>query len=505
MDNACKDARVAAGRLTTSSEAGPVFELALPRARSRTARCGQGGTRGGAAAPAIRYTWHMSRHARAWSGALLGIAVLAFGWLCAAKGNDFLAFYDVGETTRLHGDLYARGRLSGMPVPYPPMFGLVMAPFSLLPPFAAALVWYALKVVGFVFLFRWLLAGVRAENPGAGPRLVAGYVALPFLVALNPFMSEFRLGQANLWVLVFSILTVRSLERGRPLWAAAFFSLAAIKVTALALLPWFLFRRQWRFLAALLPVGAAWLVALAAWWGPGQVAGLFLEWVRSTASRKATTAAVAHFENQSLQGAAARLSQLVPALQERFLGLAVQQWLWIVPCLAVLAVLLASAARDRFRPRLPVEELALGSLLMLLASSDSRWAHHVQLFVPLAVVAVLAARVHLLESVPRLGPWLAGTAPGAAGPAPRDDPGAARLRRTVAALLGAGLVILVLLGRDVIGPAANRAVRAMSLHTVFDLVLAAFLVIRLLRRPAEDGARAPVTSLSADQAALPSA
>jgi hypothetical protein len=428
------------------------------------------------------------------------MAVLAFGWLCAANGNDFQAFYDVGEATRLHGSLYGPGRLSGMPVPYPPTFGLAMAPFSLLPPFAAALVWYALKVVGFVFLVRWLRAGVRAESPGAGPHVVAGYVVLPFLVALNPFMSEFRLGQANLWVLVFSILTVRSLERGRPLRAAAFFSLAAVKVTPLALLPWFLFRRQWRFLAALLPVGAAWLVALAAWWGPGQVPGLFLEWVQSTASRKATSAAVAHFENQSLQGAAARLAQLAPALQEPFLGLAIQQWLWIVPSLAIVAVLLVSAARDRFRPRLPPEEFALGSLLMLLASSDSRWAHHVQLFVPLAVLAVLAARVHLLESLPRLGPWLAGTAPGA--PAPRDAPGAARLRRTLAALLCAGLFILVLLGRDVIGPAANRAVRAMSFHTAFDLALVAFLVVRLLRRPAEDGAEAPVSSLSVDQAPL---
>jgi hypothetical protein len=442
----------------------------------------------------------MSRVARAWTGALLGVAVLAFGWLCAAKGNDFQAFWDVGEATRLHGNVNGVGRISGMPVPYPPVFGLVMAPFSLLPPFVAALVWYALKLVGLAFLVRWLGAGVRAESPGAGPRLVAGYVALPFLMALNPFMSEFRLGQANLWVLVFSILTVRSLEQGRPLRAAAFFSLAALKVTALALLPWFLFRRQWRFLVALLPVGAAWLVALGAWWGPGRVPGLFLEWLHSTAARKATTASVGHFENQSLQGAAARAAQLVPTLQQPFLGLPVQQWLWILPSLAIVAVLLASAARDRFRPRLPAEEFALGSLLMLLASADSRWAHHVQLFVPLAVLSVLSARVHLLESVPRLGPWLA--RPGAQGPAPvpGDDAGALRLRRTLAALLGAGLVILVLLGRDVIGPQANRAVRAMSFHTAFDLMLVAFLVVRLLRTPAASRAEAPLSSLSATEA-----
>ncbi len=158
--------------------------------------------------------------------------------------------------------------------------------------------------------------------------------------------------------------------------------------------------------------------------------------------------------------------------------MAAWQWLWIVPCAALVGVLALAAARDGFRPRLPPEEFGLASLLMLLASSDSRWAHHVQLLVPLGVLVALAARVRLLESLPRVGPWLArreGTVAFA------EDPASRRLRLVLAVVLGAGLVILVVLGRDVVGPAANHAVRAWSFHTGFDLALVSFLSARLLR------------------------
>jgi hypothetical protein len=299
---------------------------------------------------------------------------------------------------------------------------------------------------------------------------------LPFLVAFNPFMSEFRLGQANLFVLLFSVMTVQALERGRPLRGALWFSLAAVKITPLALLPWLAVRRQWRFFLALLPVGAAWIGALAAWWGPAAVPGLFREWIVVTATRKAVPEIIAFHENQSLQGAAARLAGVLPALERPLGGMPAWQWLWILPSVAVVALLVATAARDRFRPRLPAEEFAIGSLLMLLASSDSRYAHHVQLFVPLAVLVALSARSGWLERLPRVGRWFAaGAVPGT------ETEAAARLRRWLSWLIGATFVFYVALGRDTFGPAVNHAVRALSLGTALDVALVVFLAIRLLR------------------------
>jgi hypothetical protein len=422
---------------------------------------------------AARWTWR----------AVLALAVVGFGHLCAVQGGDFRAFYDVGEAALARGDVYAPGPRMQMHVFYAPTFSLLLAPFALLPPYAAAWVWYGLKVAGAAFLVRWVRRSLGDASPGRARRAELAYTALPFLVAFNPFMSEFRLGQANLFVLVFTVLCVEALRGGRPVRAAVYFSVAAIKITPLALLPWLAFRRQWRFLGSLVLVGAGWILALAAFWGPARVPGLFLEWIHVTATVKATPDSIAFFENQSLQGMATRLAGVFSALVQPVLGLPAYQWLWILPSLALVGLLGLSAARDRFRPRLPPEEFAMGSLLMLLASSDSRWAHHVQLLVPLAAVTALSARCRLLESIPRLGPWL----DSGAGPA-ADQPDARRLRLWTGALLVAGLVVLVLLGRDIVGPTVNRAVRAMSFHTAYDLCLVAFLAARLLRAGPEPGA-----------------
>jgi len=434
-----------------------------------------------------------SRRGRVWAAVVVGLALVALGHLCAAHGGDFRAFYDAGEAALRHGDVYAQGPRMRMNVFYAPTFSLIVMPLTLLPPYLAAWIWYLLKLAAVAFLARWVYEAVRAEAPDQPPRARAACVALPFVVALNPVMSDFRLGQANLFVLLFTVLAVRSLERRRPVRGALYFSLAAVKITPLALLPWLVLRRQWRFFGGLLLVGAAWLAALAAWWGPARVPELFREWVRVTATRKAVPEIVAFFENQSLQGVAARLARLLPALEQPLLGVAAYQWIWIVGCAAICAVLVLAAARDRFRPALPTEEFALASLLMLLASSDSRWAHHVQLLVPLAVLAALSARVRLLESWPAARRLLAPDtrAKDVAGEEARP------LRRWLAALFGAGIVVLVVLGRDVVGPTVNHAVRTLSLHTAFDLALVVFLARRLLRRIPADGVERPVSSLSA--------
>jgi hypothetical protein len=433
------------------------------------------------------YTRLVTRSAAArWAPWAIGlVALVGLGHLCAAQGGDFRAFYDVGEAALAHGDVYARGPRMSMYVFYAPHFSLLLAPFALFPPYAAAWLWVLLKLAGMAYLFRWVRDACRSAAPGTVPRAELAYAVLPFLVAFNPFMSEFRLGQANLFVLLFSVLTVVELGRGRPLRAALWFSIAAVKITPLALLPWLALRRQWRFLASLVVVGCGWLLALALFWGPSRVPGLFLRWVHVTATVKATLHATAYFENQSLQGAAARLAEHLPALQDPLLGLPAYRWLWILPCAALVGLLALSAARDRFRARLPLEELGLASLLMLLASADSRYAHHVQLLAPLAAVAALAARARLLEGLPRLGPWLA---PGRALPAP-DGRG---LRVATGVLLAAGVVVLVLLGRDVVGPTANRLARALGAGTSYDVALAAFLSVRLLRgaRSADPGAGA---------------
>lgn len=425
----------------------------------------------------------------------LRIAVLAvgaaalgvYGHVCVAKGVDFPAFRDVGVAALQRGDIYARGATSQMYVFYLPHFSLVMAPFAALPSYAAGWLWFLLKVAGLVWFGRWVRDQVRLDAPGRPlPRGWPAYAALPFLLAWNPINGDFKLGQVNLLVLFLTLLAITRLARGQHLLAALLYSLALVKVTPWVFLPWLALRRQWRFLASLAAVGAGWLTALAAWFGPGRVPGLFVDWIETSRIQKMGLASTAYFENQSLQGAAARLATHLPALQQPAPGgIVAYQLLWTIPCLALFAVLLLGAARDRFRRALPPEELALACLLLLLASPDTRWAHQVQWMVPVTFVAVLAARLRLLRFVPPLRE--------APPPSAAIEPAArAALGRWLGAILGYGLVALVLLTRDVVGKPLDNLLRALGVQTAFMLLVTAFFVKALLDRRLASALGAPL-------------
>ena len=82
--------------------------------------------------------------------AALALAVVAYGVRFCARGNDFLAFYGVGQVALQRGDIYAPSPTNWMWVFYAPHFSLLMTPFALLrvrgPLFAlkiGALAWVA--------------------------------------------------------------------------------------------------------------------------------------------------------------------------------------------------------------------------------------------------------------------------------------------------------------------------------------------------------------------------
>jgi hypothetical protein len=235
-----------------------------------------------------------------------------------------------------------------------------------------------------------------------------------------------------------------------------------VKVTPWVFIPWFAFRRQWRLLGALCATGAAWLAALAAWFGPARVQELFLTWFETSRARKLDLAEVAYFENQSIQGVLARLTRAFPALGERILGVPAHALAWAAATLLLLGVALASARRDRFRAALPPAELAFICLVMFLCSPDSRWAHQVQLLAPLTFLGALAARVELLararDAVRPLARW----------------------RLAVGAVVVAGLLAQVVLTTDVIGKQAAVIVRLWASHFLFAVALTALVGAFLL-------------------------
>jgi hypothetical protein len=408
---------------------------------------------------------------RLWAWGLAALALAAYGAAFCAMGADFLAFRDAGEAALRREDIYAPSPTNGMWVFYAPHFSLLMAPFAALPPFAAGFLWFALKVPALAWIVREAWREIRAASPpGAAPRLPL-YLAIPLLLAMNPIIGEMKLGQVNLFVLLLSLVAVRLANADRPWRAALLFSVALVKVTPWVFVPWFAFRRQWKLIGALAVTGAGWLAALAAWFGPGRVPEIFRAWLETSLAHKVNLAEVAYFENQSLQGVAARLATVFAPLAEPFHGVPAYRILWVPLAAALFAVALAVAWRDRFRPVLPFGEFAFMCTVMYLCSPDSRWAHQMQLLAPFTLLAAAAARLDLFA------------------PASACAHGEARgWRRAVGGVLSLGVLFQVVLTVDVVGKRMDNAARWWSTHFLFVVALAALLGAMMLRSfsPAAD-------------------
>jgi hypothetical protein len=415
-----------------------------------------------------------------WALGLLVLVLLAgYAHVCAVRGNDFQAFHDIGRTALARGDVYAGPPTNSMYVFYAPHFSLLMMPFALVPRYASAWIWFALKAAVVVFLVRGLVAALRAAlADGGGPAGAAPasrwapYAIVPLLLAVNPLNGDFRLGQVNLFVFALTLLAITSLERDRPWRAAVFLSIALVKVTPWVFVPWLAARREWRFLARLAVVGAAWLAALGLWFGFPRLPDLFRAWAHASRTQKLGLESVGYFENQSLPGVAARLALAFPSLQREVLGFQLQQLLWLGGAALVAALVAVVVARTHAGPGRRLSEFALMCVVMLLVSPDSRWAHLSQLLAPLFLVALFAARERLAEGSARSA--------GEAGPAAGG--GRSTLRAVVAALAGFGLFVLVVLTRDVVGKPLDNLSRRLGLHTAFLVLLLAVLGTLLLGR-----------------------
>jgi len=240
-----------------------------------------------------------------------------------------------------------------------------------------------------------------------------------------------------------------------------------LKVTPWVFVVWFVLRRQWQLLWRLAVVGIAWLGALAIWFGPGAVHGIFQRWIESSRAGKLTFESVACFESQSLLGFTARLSTLIPGLDQLVFGIPLYRLAWIPVALAFLLVLAVVAFRDGARSGLADDrEFAFVCLVMILVSPDSRWAHMIQVLPAFAVLASLAESVNLF---------------GAVRPTSIEGQPTA-LRGILGPIVLYGLLVMVVLTRDFVGKPLDNEVRWWSAQFMFLFALAILISVALLYR-----------------------
>lgn len=187
-----------------------------------------------------------------WGVLLTVLAVLAYGaakrFLRADGYGDFHVFHDAFRAVLAGEDLYASG-VGGYI--YPPLFAVVFAPLGWLSQGAAAVVWTVLNCGMIVGCF-WLAADefTRRFDARRGAEVVPAIMLVAFLLLVDKFKSELRLGQTDMIVLLGLLLPLRWVEKRPVLAGIAMGFVGHIKYQSLVVLPYLLIRGRWRALVS---------------------------------------------------------------------------------------------------------------------------------------------------------------------------------------------------------------------------------------------------------------
>jgi alpha-1,2-mannosyltransferase len=343
---------------------------------------------------------------------LLGILLLgSFLQYALISGEDRSAFNRWREQVQT----LARGEDAYERFEYPnaPLMGLILYPLSLLPRDSiggtvfdlGALTWYLLKVAMAALAVVWVVRAVSANGP---PFPFWGFV-LTLALGLPPILGDLQHGNVNILILFLTIYTVHEYGRGNGARAGIALALAiTCKVTPALFLPYLLWKRAWKALAA---TGAGlvlfFLVVPGVFLGFSRNLELTASWfdtmiVPFAVRGEVTTGA----KNQSIPGLVHRLLTDSPSVAadegkeaeyHNWASLSPSAARWIVKGLgAAFLVLLAWACRapGRRHGRFILAAECAIVLIGMLLFSERTWKHHaVTLLLPIGVLCyALTAR-----------------------------------------------------------------------------------------------------------------
>ncbi len=192
---------------------------------------------------------------------LVSVALLAVPMipelLGSGKNKDYPLWYFVGQRVLAGGPIYViepDGRLDFLYTPFAALLLAIPSYFG-----KPALV----AMLACTTLASWW-ADIRLSNRLAGSEKSAPWsVVLPVMLTLPFVYDHFHLGQPNLLLLALMLTGFVLLRVGRP-WLAGlpFATAAAIKVFPVLIIPYLLWRRQWRTLASMAAIMLLFLVVL---------------------------------------------------------------------------------------------------------------------------------------------------------------------------------------------------------------------------------------------------
>lgn len=169
------------------------------------------------------------------------------------KTKDYPLWYEYAQRAWGGDPLYDSPRYL-----YPSTMALLLAPFSQF----GTVVFYSLLIAGSVLAL--VLCVCQAQTLSAGhTRLPSWLAAVPSVMVLPQIVENLDLGQPHMVLLAILLGGFLCLRQGQQVLAGAMFALAAaIKVFPLTVLPYLVWRRQWRAVFSLITVLLLVLVVL---------------------------------------------------------------------------------------------------------------------------------------------------------------------------------------------------------------------------------------------------
>jgi hypothetical protein len=291
--------------------------------------------------------------------------------------------------------------------PNPPIMAMILEPFVHLPPLAAALSFFYLKVGMTLAVFYWVFRLVQIPEAVFPPWAKA----LAVLLSLRMIMSDLNHGNVNLLILFLVTAALYAFHRRHDGIAGLTLALAiACKVTPALFVPYLIWKRAWATLIACfagLVLFLFFVPSLKTGWERNindlnsWINGMILPYLKEG---KVTS----EHQNQSLPGLVYRLAthspsfavfdeqdQYVPMRYDNILSLEPAQAQWIIKaCMALFVMLVLwvcrtpTTSRQGWRLAAEFSIVILGMLLF----SERTWKHHcVTLIFPFAVICYCLA------------------------------------------------------------------------------------------------------------------
>ena len=335
------------------------------------------------------------------------------------KTKDYPLWYWAGQQVLSGGNLYPSDLGKIFEFIYPPLPAVLLAPPA----------WFG-KIPLYVCLSllnaaAWWMVG-QLSNAMTGSGRIPGpwLFALPSFVTITFIFDQFDLGQPNLMLLAMMLYGFWLLQHARPWMAGSMFALAtAIKVFPVAVLPYLVWRREWKATAGtLIFLGLFLFVVPAPLRGFEHNAAELKTWYRGMVGASSEKGFGQRDEqnwswvNQSIIAMTHRLTRPVnynqddpnkPPRTMNFANLDFKTANYVVLAISIgigLGFLAVMPPASRRTERSDAEELGILFCLMTAASPLARQYYFMWLFFPIAILAHRAA----FDPRPRMqaGTWV---------------------------------------------------------------------------------------------------